>query len=45
MELLCCKQSSKRGHFSPQSIPDLGEGFATKYTSGKESTSNGLVVL
>jgi hypothetical protein len=30
-----CKQSSKKGQISPQSIPVLGRGFATKYTSGK----------
>lgn len=34
---LCCKQSSKKGQISPQSIPVLGRGFATKYTSGKVS--------
>ena len=32
-----CKQSSKKGQISPQSIPVLGRGFATKYTSGKVS--------
>ena len=32
-----CKQSSKMGQISPQSIPVLGRGFARKYTSGKVS--------
>ena len=32
-----CKQSSKKGQISPQSIPVLGRGFARKYTSGKVS--------
>ena len=30
-----CKQSSKMGQISPQSIPVPGRGFARKYTSGK----------
>ena len=33
----CCKQSSKMGQISPQSIPVPGRGFARKYTSGKVS--------
>jgi len=32
-----CKQSSKMGQISPQSIPVPGRGFARKYTSGKVS--------
>ena len=32
---LLCKQSSKMGQISPQSIPVPGRGFARKYTSGK----------
>ena len=30
-----CKQSSKKGQISPQSIPVPGRGIARKYTSGK----------